>query len=111
MICGVVSVDNEEIINVDKSDFIEKVNKINDLYKIDKLYMYSKSKVLQTCAKYLCDMKNKFPFEVIGFYKYNNLSKINYRCLFDKIIKTQKNMYLKCDVLLVVHKNYTEIQV
>ena len=111
MICGVVSVDNEEINNVNKSDFIEKVNKINDLYKIDKLYIYSKSKVLQTCAKYLCETKNKLSFEVIGFYKYKNLSKNEYSYLFDKIIKTQESKYLICDVLLVIHKNYIEIQV
>ena len=50
MICGVISVDNEKIIDVNKSDFIEKINKINEMYKIDKLFIYSKSKVLQTCA-------------------------------------------------------------
>ena len=111
MICGVISVDNEKIIDVNKSDFIEKINKINEMYKIDKLFIYSKSKVLQTCAKYLYEIKNKLPFEVIGFYKYKNLSKNNYRYLFDKIIETQENKYLKCDVLLVVHKNYAEIQV
>ena len=48
---------------------------------------------------------------MIGFYKYKNLSKNNYRYLFDKIIETQEYKYLKCDVLLVVHKNYAEIQV
>lgn len=111
MICGVISVDNEKIIDVNKSDFIEKINKINEMYKIDKLFIYSKSKVLQTCAKYLCEIKNKLPFEVIGFYKYKNLSKNNYRYLFDKIIETQENKYLRCNVLLVVHKNYAEIQV
>ena len=111
MIGGIISVDNEGIVDVNKKDFIKKIKEIIELYDIEILFIYVNSRVLQICAKYLHEIKNKLPFQIVGFCKNEKETFKNCEYLFDKIIKTKENKYLICDLQLVIHKDYIEIQI